>query len=166
MENQQVPVVAAAPELAFFMGEDLDYVLHRPLATSTPQPQGRRVALIFVPPIPFVLRGRPLLQRQNGFMERPGAFEYLAMLMGGIPLPQPNLRLTHDHILQPAAGVPEDWECSICLGEGEEQIVQHPANCAHIFHYQCLNEWSYVKPACPLCRATPTLPIPMVTRQN
>lgn len=46
-------------------------------------------------------------------------------------------------------------ECSICLMniKHEEPIYQLPCSDKHIFHEGCLENWSRVKPTCPVCRA-------------
>ncbi|KAK3014198.1 hypothetical protein RJ639_008943 [Escallonia herrerae] len=43
-------------------------------------------------------------------------------------------------------------ECAICSNEikdGERCLL---LKCSHMCHYGCVNQWSKIKPACPLCR--------------
>eukprot|EP00252_Welwitschia_mirabilis_P014238 TRINITY_DN31331_c0_g1_i1.p1 TRINITY_DN31331_c0_g1~~TRINITY_DN31331_c0_g1_i1.p1 ORF type:complete len:139 (+),score=27.52 TRINITY_DN31331_c0_g1_i1:15-431(+) len=46
-------------------------------------------------------------------------------------------------------------ECAVCLQQfqrGETCITLQP--CGHFFHYKCAAEWLFLRPICPLCRAT------------
>ena len=121
---------------------------------------------------------RPTLQRQNAMpavqqqpvgpevfvINRPGAFAMLtcyiqdAMEEDGLVEPaEPNLRLTHNHVLLPFhTALEEDWQCSICsfaVVEGNSDLVLHPSNC-HFYHRTCLSDWLYNCPMCPLCNAS------------
>lgn len=51
-------------------------------------------------------------------------------------------------------------DCAICLMNIKmgEPIYQLRCSDKHIFHEGCLNNWSRVKPNCPVCRAD----LPMV----
>jgi hypothetical protein len=54
------------------------------------------------------------------------------------------------HYLKPAGS---RGQCSICLGGisvGEATMV---TPCGHVFHRECLTEWTYRKLTCPVCRA-------------
>lgn len=41
-----------------------------------------------------------------------------------------------------------DTKCSICLEQGDYQLV-----CGHVFHKRCIVKWKEQKRSCPLCRA-------------
>jgi hypothetical protein len=47
--------------------------------------------------------------------------------------------------------VPNDFQCSICMEAGREDVVIHPCK-LHLFHYECLAGWLRRHPDCPLCR--------------
>ena len=40
--------------------------------------------------------------------------------------------------------------CAICLETDKDRNIQ--LNCGHIFHEKCIDEWTRIKPICPLCR--------------
>jgi len=44
-----------------------------------------------------------------------------------------------------------DWECSICSGDGKEDIVRLKT-CGHSYHNSCLTKWINTSNTCPLCR--------------
>lgn len=78
------------------------------------------------------------------------------------PLPAHRYR----HILDPEG---TDEKCSICLrglgaanrssileevnveAEDRDEVAKSP--CSHLFHVDCLRNWSRVNKTCPLCRA-------------
>ena len=39
--------------------------------------------------------------------------------------------------------------CAICMGSYENMC--HPNECFHKYCFGCLEEWSKIKPECPLC---------------
>jgi len=44
-------------------------------------------------------------------------------------------------------------ECPICLGPLEPRAAWvRPALCGHLFHFECLLQWSMVENTCPVCR--------------
>ena len=46
-------------------------------------------------------------------------------------------------------------ECAICvekLDEGADQGGIETLSCGHSFHKTCINEWSFIKKACPECK--------------
>ena len=45
-----------------------------------------------------------------------------------------------------------DSRCSICLVEFEDTSDIGITNCEHIFHKDCITEWSRYKKDCPVCR--------------
>ena len=45
-----------------------------------------------------------------------------------------------------------DNSCSICLVEFEDTSDIGITNCEHIFHKDCITEWSRYKKDCPVCR--------------
>ena len=45
-----------------------------------------------------------------------------------------------------------DSSCSICLVEFEDDSDIGITNCDHIFHKECITEWSRYKKDCPVCR--------------
>ena len=47
--------------------------------------------------------------------------------------------------------IPENTDCSICLVQMQENIVQ--LECQHYFHQQCIDKWFKQKSICPLCRS-------------
>ncbi|GAA0173048.1 hypothetical protein LIER_41449 [Lithospermum erythrorhizon] len=46
--------------------------------------------------------------------------------------------------------VDEGFECSICLGEGLQDVNEMP--CKHLFHSGCINKWLGIHGSCPICR--------------
>lgn len=40
--------------------------------------------------------------------------------------------------------------CSICLEENNENITK--LNCEHLFHTECISEWTKLQSNCPICR--------------
>lgn len=42
--------------------------------------------------------------------------------------------------------------CSICLTEYEKKSFVSITKCNHLFHHDCIKEWSYYKDSCPVCR--------------
>ena len=42
--------------------------------------------------------------------------------------------------------------CSICLVDFEDDSQVGTTNCDHIFHKECITEWSRYKKDCPVCR--------------
>ncbi|KAG8066007.1 hypothetical protein GUJ93_ZPchr0004g39260 [Zizania palustris] len=55
-------------------------------------------------------------------------------------------------------------DCAVCLSpftlDAELRLL--PA-CRHAFHAVCVNAWLRTTPSCPLCRATVTLPNPLIS---
>jgi len=48
--------------------------------------------------------------------------------------------------------VKEQTECSICLTEFEKENMVSSTLCNHIFHHDCIKEWTHYKSSCPVCR--------------
>jgi hypothetical protein len=46
----------------------------------------------------------------------------------------------------------KDKECSICLSEFKNDDNISITKCSHIFHHNCITEWSHYKNDCPMCR--------------
>ena len=46
----------------------------------------------------------------------------------------------------------EDKECAVCLSEFKDTDMVSVTKCSHIFHYDCIKEWSHYKNDCPMCR--------------
>jgi hypothetical protein len=44
-------------------------------------------------------------------------------------------------------------DCSICLVDFEDNDSVSLTNCKHLFHNNCITEWSRYKKDCPICRA-------------
>ena len=44
-------------------------------------------------------------------------------------------------------------DCSICLVDFEDDDSVSLTNCKHLFHNNCITEWSRYKKDCPICRA-------------
>ncbi len=44
------------------------------------------------------------------------------------------------------------YDCSICLSPFTENDLVSSIGCIHMLHYDCLINWSKVKPNCPICR--------------
>ncbi len=42
--------------------------------------------------------------------------------------------------------------CSICLNDYEKDSVVSTTKCNHLFHHECIKEWSHYKDSCPVCR--------------
>ena len=42
--------------------------------------------------------------------------------------------------------------CSVCLVEYDENSIVSSTKCNHLFHHDCIKEWSYYKDTCPVCR--------------
>ena len=40
--------------------------------------------------------------------------------------------------------------CSICLESHNNKSIQ--LSCGHIYHKRCIDEWSKIRPLCPMCR--------------
>ena len=64
----------------------------------------------------------------------------------------------HKYVFKQPKDLLDDWECAICFGEHQEDVVLHPEKC-HSFHRECLARWLDEKPSCPICRrcVTPLL---------
>jgi hypothetical protein len=45
-----------------------------------------------------------------------------------------------------------DTSCSICLVDFEDESDISLTECSHIFHMDCITEWSRYKKDCPVCR--------------
>jgi hypothetical protein len=43
-------------------------------------------------------------------------------------------------------------ECSICLNDYEKDSIVSATKCNHLFHHDCIKEWSHYKDSCPVCR--------------
>ena len=43
-------------------------------------------------------------------------------------------------------------ECSICLTEFSNDSEVSVTKCKHVFHNECIVEWSKYKKDCPVCR--------------
>jgi hypothetical protein len=52
----------------------------------------------------------------------------------------------------PRTQSPDTVKCAICLGELNGPSYSN--TCCHQFCFECLREWSKVKPECPLCKST------------
>jgi hypothetical protein len=111
----------------------------------------------------------PRVEQQFVLQDRPGVFEYVAGLIAqGLPNhPQvPAAPTRYEFVLRRAeVKEEEDWVCSICLDDTEEngdKVVMHPAEC-HCFHNGCLQRWLGRTPTCPSCRAAVT---PMLAREK
>jgi hypothetical protein len=46
----------------------------------------------------------------------------------------------------------KEKECSICLCEFEKESKVSLISCNHLFHNECIKEWSMYKQNCPICR--------------
>ena len=46
-----------------------------------------------------------------------------------------------------------DKECSICLMEFDSENKLSVTKCSHVFHNDCIKEWSKYKIECPICRS-------------
>lgn len=44
--------------------------------------------------------------------------------------------------------------CVVCHGDFEEKCMVSELNCNHMYHTDCIKEWSCYKQECPMCRAT------------
>lgn len=47
----------------------------------------------------------------------------------------------------------QDKECAICLSELDEKTPISITKCSHLFHNNCITEWSTHKIDCPICRS-------------
>ena len=43
------------------------------------------------------------------------------------------------------------FECGICMDVFRENEKVQKLSCGHIFHKECLNQWSLAQKTCPLC---------------
>ena len=43
------------------------------------------------------------------------------------------------------------FECGICMDVFTENEKVQKLSCGHIFHKECLNQWSLSQKTCPLC---------------
>lgn len=43
-------------------------------------------------------------------------------------------------------------ECVICKDNFKSKDITVNLSCNHIFHNECINEWSLYNPICPICR--------------
>src|SRR5271167_3787504 len=102
-----------------------EFNFNRPLGDLLRGPPARRVELITLE----LYEPRPQLQRQNAVIERPGALEVLADLIAQGIAQQQNL-LQRLEVLQ----------------QRQEQQQQQEQR------QQCLQEWLWNSPTCPLCR--------------
>ena len=48
--------------------------------------------------------------------------------------------------------IKEQTECSICLSNFEKENMVSITSCKHIFHHDCIKEWTHYKSNCPVCR--------------
>jgi hypothetical protein len=148
----------AIPHVQYPLDDEFDFMeqdraaFRRRLASTF---RSRRVSLLTsiplqgqVPALP-----RPTLQRQNTIM---------AMIVV-IPVEEEkDMAYYKDKdyrfLLAPTEKEEMDWECSVCLSDGKEDVVSHPGNC-HSFHEKCLQQWLDRTITCPLCRkmVTPLL---------
>ncbi len=42
--------------------------------------------------------------------------------------------------------------CSICLSDYDKESIVSTTICNHLFHHDCIKEWSHYKDSCPVCR--------------
>lgn len=63
------------------------------------------------------------------------------------PMSFPSQR--HDTLLEKQRDV---TECAICLVDFEKTDMVSVTNCNHVFHNECIQEWSHYKHDCPVCR--------------
>ena len=55
--------------------------------------------------------------------------------------------------------------CSICHNSYSVEDKITRLACGHLFHYNCIKEWGYYNPSCPLCKISiPTVTQPRVTQ--
>src|SRR5271167_4047398 len=131
--------------------------------------------------VPFTTldNNRPRLQRQIAFLERPGAFEVLRSLIHeGLARQQrilqqldvsqqyqdqqrflqeqqrhlQQLKETFAFIVKPAPA--SDDDCTICMdSDTKMDSAYHTTDC-HSFHHECLQNWLWELPCCPMCRAS------------
>jgi|UniRef100_A0A2N9GZG8 hypothetical protein len=53
--------------------------------------------------------------------------------------------------------------CSICLADYKDtEMLRMLPDCAHIFHFKCVDPWLRMHPSCPICRNSP-VPTPLAT---
>nr|XP_009801626.1 PREDICTED: RING-H2 finger protein ATL52-like [Nicotiana sylvestris] len=65
--------------------------------------------------------------------------------------------LAYNSILKNGLFRVDQNECSICLGELEdEEMVRLLPNCRHAFHVPCIDQWFVVHASCPVCRSSVT----------
>ena len=61
--------------------------------------------------------------------------------------------LINSKIYKEITDIEKDKSCSICLNDFvDTDIVSRLDVCSHIFHNDCLKEWGYYVPTCPICR--------------
>ena len=48
--------------------------------------------------------------------------------------------------------IKEQKECAICLNDFEKENMISITLCKHIFHHDCIKEWTHYKSNCPVCR--------------
>ena len=53
------------------------------------------------------------------------------------------------HILEVASG---KHVCSICMDDISKIDINGILDCGHAYHYNCIKEWVYRKPTCPICK--------------
>lgn len=44
--------------------------------------------------------------------------------------------------------------CCICSDDYKEEDIVSNLSCNHVFHKDCILEWGYYNPVCPVCKAT------------
>jgi hypothetical protein len=42
--------------------------------------------------------------------------------------------------------------CSICFENFKDNEIVNVTNCNHIYHNNCISEWTKINKTCPLCR--------------
>lgn len=55
-------------------------------------------------------------------------------------------------VCEPIAPPAEFPECPICFDVVDRAIAPCTMNCGHIFHFDCVKEWTEKNPTCPMCR--------------
>jgi hypothetical protein len=48
--------------------------------------------------------------------------------------------------------IKEQKDCSICLTDFEKENMVSVTLCKHVFHHDCIKEWTHYKSNCPVCR--------------
>lgn len=43
-------------------------------------------------------------------------------------------------------------DCSICLSPYEDQVEIRMLPCGHHYHQDCIDQWVFLTPSCPLCK--------------